>query len=393
MKIVYVIDSHPENGGAPISACSIASEFAKTSNSVVLVLPKQKKEFNLDNRIRKIEIDGFDGTFPSLVFNPFKTIRFAYLLLMEIRKLMPDIIHVQMPRSAWALGILKIFGLLPKTIKYIYTDRDHMELYRWPFRLLCILLIKLQFNEVVCLTDISKRYWDKQVGQAKTCVIPNTAGEKYEYYEEYMHRQMRSKYGININSFCVMFCGRMSVYKNWGLAKDIVCNLKSDDIFFVFAISTNNEKQEKEFEQFKVELKASCAKYLMFHNVSQDDMTNYYYMADIFVLTSNKESFGRTAIEAMSRKCVVIGRNTGGLPEVIGKKENILECDVEEFCNRIRYYRNNTDVLNADREWFFERFNLKYTLSANTISHESIYEDVRQSESISGITTGNLNNK
>jgi len=41
------------------------------------------------------------------------------------------------------------------------------------------------------------------------------------------------------------------------------------------------------------------------------------------VLDFKQESFGRTAIEAMSRKCAVLGRNVGGLPEVIQKRQHI----------------------------------------------------------------------
>ena len=35
------------------------------------------------------------------------------------------------------------------------------------------------------------------------------------------------------------------------------------------------------------------------------------------------ESFGKAAVEAMSRKCAVLSTTVGGLKEVIGKEENL----------------------------------------------------------------------
>lgn len=137
-----------------------------------------------------------------------------------------------------------------------------------------------------------------------------------------------------------------------------------------------SQEQEDSFKQFCSEIEDLDVKHVIFHNVTQEVMSNLYYMSDIFILTSDRESFGRTAIEAMSRKCVVIGRNVGGLPEVIGKEENILECDVNAFSERILFYKSNIDSLNKDKEWFLNRFINNYTVNANTEKHKSIYDDI-----------------
>ena len=49
----------------------------------------------------------------------------------------------------------------------------------------------------------------------------------------------------------------------------------------------------------------------------QDDVAGLLAIADIFLLTSESESFGLSALEAMSCEVPVIATNTGGLPEVI----------------------------------------------------------------------------
>lgn len=375
MKVLYIIDSHPNNGGAPISTCSIATEVAKVYSNVSLVLPAQEKTYGISDIVKTIEVKTLKEKFPLFLFHPFKAITLIRELKKEINNIKPDIVHIHMPRAAWAVGILRYMKGIPSNIKLIYTDRDHVETYRWPLRLLSLLLIKSKYNEIVCLTNISSAYWKRKKSKVNIRVIPNSAGERYEKYDSKMHCKIRKRIEIDDKCFTVMFSGRMSIYKNWGLAKEIVRDLKGEDIFFVFAISTMNQEQEASYKEFCEELNLIGAKHVIFHNLSQEDMADLYYTSDIFVLTSDRESFGRTAIEAMSRKCVVIGRDVGGLPEVIGKKENILKCDVGAFSQRILQYKDNIEITRKDKKWFFERFNKNYTVAANTEKHKIMYEN------------------
>ena len=49
----------------------------------------------------------------------------------------------------------------------------------------------------------------------------------------------------------------------------------------------------------------------------QQDLVPWLSSADLFLLPSNKESFGLSALEALSCGVPVIGCNVGGLPEVV----------------------------------------------------------------------------
>jgi N-acetyl-alpha-D-glucosaminyl L-malate synthase BshA len=49
----------------------------------------------------------------------------------------------------------------------------------------------------------------------------------------------------------------------------------------------------------------------------QDDIAGLLSIADLYLLPSEKESFGLSALEAMSCEVPVIGANAGGLPEVV----------------------------------------------------------------------------
>ena len=53
-----------------------------------------------------------------------------------------------------------------------------------------------------------------------------------------------------------------------------------------------------------------------------DDLASYYKTADIFLLTSNYEGYGRTAIEAMAGGCVVVMTDVGLAGDIIKHGEN-----------------------------------------------------------------------
>ncbi|MFH1761856.1 MAG: glycosyltransferase family 4 protein [bacterium] len=54
----------------------------------------------------------------------------------------------------------------------------------------------------------------------------------------------------------------------------------------------------------------------------RENTEDYYANADILVLPSKNEPFGRILVEAMLQKCPVLGLNEGGVPELIKHGEN-----------------------------------------------------------------------
>lgn len=65
----------------------------------------------------------------------------------------------------------------------------------------------------------------------------------------------------------------------------------------------------------------------------QDHMEPLFFCADLFLLPSEQESFGLTALEAMACCIPVIGTETGGLPEVITHGETGYLFPVGEIIN------------------------------------------------------------
>lgn len=380
MKIMYIIDSYPTNGGAPISTSILANSLAEESDlDIVLTMPKNEKKFFLNKNIKKVEIEYFFNDFPFDLKKPHILIRLAYEMWKVIRMEKPDIIHAQMPRGARAVGLLKMLHLIPKSIKLIYTDREHIVQFRKVFRSIYLFFIAWWYDKIISLTNESALYWSKT---NDTTVIPNTAGKIYEYYDENLHYKMKVSNNIDPLKKSILFAGRMIPSKNWKLALEIISSLKEEGFHFIFAISSSNSQQKKEVQKFITEVIRYNVKFTFKENISQEEMSKIYYAADLFIMTSNRESFGRTAIEAMSRKCIVIGRNVGGLPEIINKKENILENDVNQFSKRIIDYKNNDKELLKDKEWFYERYIKNYVNEKNVNEHKKVYKKIKNSNNV-----------
>ncbi len=67
----------------------------------------------------------------------------------------------------------------------------------------------------------------------------------------------------------------------------------------------------------------------------QTDVKPFFERASAFLMCSPNEALGRVTIEAMFYGCLVIGRNTGGTPEIIRQAETGYLFSTEEDCARI----------------------------------------------------------
>src|SRR5699024_1323425 len=173
-----------------------------------------------------------------------------------------------------------------------------------------------------------------------TKVIENTAGDIFETYDPYLEAE---------DIFTIGFAGRYSEQKNWPLAVEICEQLQSSIknkfkvIMDIGCLDTNSEMKTKEmFNKMEKILGANFKGYI---NVNINKMNKIYYETDVFLLTSlpNTESFGRTIVEAMSRKNAVLITDAGGPTEIVEKAENICYSS-KEFVERILEFYLDTNL-------------------------------------------------
>jgi N-acetyl-alpha-D-glucosaminyl L-malate synthase BshA len=70
--------------------------------------------------------------------------------------------------------------------------------------------------------------------------------------------------------------------------------------------------------------------------------------ADLFLLPSDRESFGLSALEALAVGVPVVGSHAGGLPEVVREGETGVLCTVGDVAAMARAA---TDILSDEERW------------------------------------------
>jgi glycosyltransferase involved in cell wall biosynthesis len=106
-------------------------------------------------------------------------------------------------------------------------------------------------------------------------------------------------------------------------------------------------------------------------------MLGFYDGLDVFALTSENESFGRVLIEAMARGCAVLGTDSGGVPEVIGKSENLFPVqNATLLSQKILTYASDRKLLEQDKFLFRKRAEKLYSIENHTKKLCAIYHNV-----------------
>lgn len=291
----------------------------------------------------------------------------------------PDLIHVSMSESIITFGFLRCLGKF-KNIPFVYTDRGLCYGYRKHSKV-CIMQTMKHAAGMLTTTDFNKKLWEKENVPCDITVIPNTISAAFDDFDESKRGQMRTRYGIKDGETVIGFAGRISEEKDWPSVEKIVEALAKTGVRFKVALvlSVYEDRDAQMVKDIKEGIVRSIGEenLIYMQDLSQKEISDYYYMVDFFVMTSNFESFGKAAVEAMSRKCAVLSTRVGGLPEVIGKEEDLYDkTDLSVFVKRVTELMNDEKKLSEEREYFFNRFKSLYTKEANVLRHIELYRQI-----------------
>lgn len=291
----------------------------------------------------------------------------------------PDLIHVSMSESLISFGFLRTLGFFSK-IPFVYTDRGLCFGYRKHSKV-CIKKTMKKAARMLTTTEFNRNLWLKEELGCDITVIPNTISPAFDNFDPSMRNRMREKFNVSDGEFVIGFAGRISEEKDWDFAPVFVKNLSDAGLKFKVALvlSVYEDKDEQIVKSIKDGIVSSVGEenLIYMQDLCQKEISDYYYLVDAFIMTSCFESFGKAAVEAMSRKCVVLSTSVGGLPEVIGKSENLYEKDnPSQYVKMIEKYMSDEDYREKDREYFYNRYRENYTKEKNVLSHINLYKEI-----------------
>ncbi|MBO4903732.1 MAG: glycosyltransferase family 4 protein [Lachnospiraceae bacterium] len=306
--------------------------------------------------------------------NFFGRIRWFYKIIRQTR---PDLIHVSMSESLITFGALRVLGFF-SDIPFVYTDRGLCFGYRKHSKM-CIRATMKHARYMITTTEFNARLWKREIS-TPIRVIPNTISNAFADYDPEGRIKARQEYGVG-DVPVIGFAGRISEEKDWGSVPSVVKAIADAGIKFKVALVMS--VYEDRDEAIAASVRDGIAKVIgrdnliYMQDLSQKEISRYYYLVDFFIMTSCFESFGKAAVEAMSRKCIVLSTAVGGLGEVIGSKDDLYDIKrPEKLAKRIKYLLEHPDEEAAEREMFYSRYKDNYTIDKNVEGHIRLYKEI-----------------
>ena len=345
----------------------------------VVICPSLLKKRPEDYPFKVVEYKALenreDVLFKRLINLFTRMLSFARLINRE----KPELIHVSMSESLLTFGFIRWLPFLSR-YPFVYTDRGLCYGYRSHTRFLMRRILK-HAGEMICTTGFNRDLWLKERPPVSITVIPNTIGEVFSHYDPEKRELMRKRFGLSEKDFVLGFAGRISEEKDWDLAPVLVRALKEAGVVFKVALvlSVYEKKDALICEGIRKGITEAVGEegLIYMQDLSQSEICDYYYMVDVFVMTSVFESFGKAAVEAMSRRCAVVSTKAGGLREVVAKEENLYTKENPElFVNRIKRLSEDEEELSSDREFFYRRYLENYTLRTHVKKHALLYDRI-----------------
>jgi len=390
-KILYLME-YPIDlpGGGQMSTQTLCDGIVDLVNSAnsnnteysfepVVCCPTLLKNKAQDYRFRIVTYtsdENREDTKLKRIANFISRIRSFYRVIKSER---PDLIHVSMSESLITFGFLRCLGFF-SGIPFVYTDRGLAYGYR-KHSMTCIKATLKHAERLLTTTEFNKKLWSKENIGCNITVIPNTISKAFNNYNNDRRGEIRKQYDIPEKLLVVGFAGRISEEKDWAFVPELVALLHDAGIPFkvalVISVYEAGDLEQVEFIKKGITDSIGRENLIYMQDLSQEEISDYYYLVDIFVMSSKFESFGKAAVEAMSRKCAVLSTSVGGLSEVVAKAENLYTKDtLAKFVDRVRILNENKEELNEDREFFYNRYKNNYTIEANVSKHLALYDEI-----------------
>lgn len=371
LDIILMSDTDLNTVGGEQESTKIIIEGIKDKYSLGVIYPGELKKqresvayYELTNKKRMKD----------LIKNPIKFVKYIIQTRKIIHQNNPKIIHTQAQVSFFIVSLLKKMHLISRDIFTIHTERGLYTKYNNFFKFLFYFFMK-DLNMLVTTTEFNKYYWEKNLKQKnykmEIRVIANTAGELYEILDEQLLKK-------NDNSITVGFAGRYANWKDWPLAVDISKKLNQElgnKVKIKMVVGCIDSESLKNTNKMFNDLQGVLGdRFEGKVNINQEEMNQFYYDLDFFILTSKKntESFGRTLVEAMSRLNIVLTTPAGGAVEVVGNPENVCYT-ANDFVKKIKEIYNDKELMHNQKETNLERVKNDYSLQNNIEKHKQMY--------------------
>jgi N-acetyl-alpha-D-glucosaminyl L-malate synthase BshA len=312
MKIAILVSMFPPKwlAGTEIATYNIAKYLAKKGHEVHVITSLDE---GLSNDLSHMDQRFYVHRIVWQKVSFFGIMLFWIKIFFKLRKINPDIIHVQ----SILIGIPAVISKKILKIPYIVWLRGSDIYIPWTFKKSISKFVLKNANALIALTNDMKIEIEKTCSR-KISVIPN--GINLGDFETLSREKSRSRLQIKDEEKVILYVGTLRPIKGVKyLIKSMKIITKYNARILLLLVGDGVEK--KKLENLVKEL--NLIKNIKFiGTILHERIPEYMQASDVFILPSLSEGFPLVSLEAMASGLPIVATNVRGLPEIINNGEN-----------------------------------------------------------------------
>jgi hypothetical protein len=280
----------------------------------------------------------------------------------------------------------KLSKELSKSYKVIFTNHtgEFLFLKKLPFNKIIIKYLTKHFEYIISPSEELNQFYG--IRDSKTfSYIPNGV-DLNDFYvaNEKQIKNYKLEYGLDVNKYMILCPRRWAPTKGIIYLIKAIGILKDTDVSDKFqAVFIGNDYED--YPEYKEEIlnfisENNLEKYIkLLGNIEYENMNKITQASEIIVIPSLMEAVSLSMLESMSCGKIVVGSDTGGIPEVIKDKQNgflVRKADEIFLANKLHEIIKKYDELEHIRMKARKTVEESYSWRIITDQVEEIYMNV-----------------
>lgn len=383
MNILLV--AHERNlGGASKSLVTLADELQRRGHKAIVIVPF--KSGQVYAKLKELQIPVYKIFFgwwmmPSY-WNPFLKAAFRFLYATEripaskiarvARREQIQVIHSN--SSAIDVGAVAAkLAKLPHVWHFReFGDMDYQLEYLKGRKKSCRFVSDME-GKAVFISRNLREYYKEEIPDRKCEVIYNGIAEDFLCPKEYVGNRPKTIFLISGNL-------HRNKGQNLALQAAKILREKGVEDFELWiagqaSAMSDSKKFEEELKAFSERHLQGICKFLGFVS----DMKEVRQRADIELVCSNREAFGRVTIEAMMSGNPVLATDTGANPELIEDRQNgrlFKNGNAGDLAEKMQWFMENPECVERCGKAAYDFAKNRFLSCYNTASIEELYKEI-----------------